>query len=106
MWGISASSSPHRRYGPSVLERKNAVSRKKTATRNCDSPSVYETNTMGYWAGMAREILIAFARFSRHCSRVSACDMDRLGDRFYTTGPNLFPQGSQVCLDRVHMYQI
>jgi hypothetical protein len=43
---------------------------------------------------------------TRHCSRDSECDMDRPGDRFYTTGPHLFPQGSQGCLDRVHMYQI
>src|SRR5713101_5031767 len=43
--------------------------------------------------------------FIRHCSRDSEFDMDRPGDRFYTTGPNLFPQESQVCSDQVYMCQ-
>src|SRR5712691_9702506 len=40
-----------------------------------------------------------------HCSRDSAFDMDRPGDRFYTTGPHLFPQESQVCSDRGYTCQ-
>src|SRR6266852_5591516 len=41
----------------------------------------------------------------RHCSRDSEFDMDSPGDRFYTTGPNLFPQESPVCSDRVYTCQ-
>src|SRR5712691_11236476 len=41
----------------------------------------------------------------RHCSRASGFDMDRTGDRFYTTGPTLFSPGSQGCADRVHTCQ-
>src|SRR6266545_2060480 len=40
-----------------------------------------------------------------HCSRDSEFDMDSPGDRFYTAGPNLFPQESQVCSDRVYTCQ-
>jgi len=40
-----------------------------------------------------------------HCSRASEFDMDSPGDRFYTTGPHLFPQESQVCSDRVYTCQ-
>src|SRR6267378_1466159 len=32
-------------------------------------------------------------------------DMDRAGSHFYTTGSNLFFQGSQRCLDRVNTCQ-
>src|SRR2546422_2607239 len=39
---------------------------------------------------------------NRDCSRDSGFDMDRAGDRFYTTAPNLFFQGSQLCSDRVN----
>src|SRR2546428_12851386 len=38
----------------------------------------------------------------RDCSRDSGFDMDRAGDRFYTTGPKLFFQRSQRCSDRVN----
>src|SRR6266850_4199675 len=48
---------------------------------------------------------IKIPRLSRHCSRDSEFDMDSPGDRFYTTGPNLFPQESPVCSDRVYTCQ-
>ena len=41
----------------------------------------------------------------RDCSRDSGFDMDRAGDRFYTTGPKLFFQRSQRCSDRVNTCQ-
>jgi hypothetical protein len=40
-----------------------------------------------------------------HCSRNPGFDMDRAGDHFYTTGPNLFFQESALCLDRVNTCQ-
>jgi hypothetical protein len=39
------------------------------------------------------------------CSGDSGVEIDRAGDRFYTTGPNLLSQGSTPCLDRVNTCQ-
>src|SRR5262249_38601169 len=44
--------------------------------------------------------------FFRHCSEDSETAIDRAGNGFYSTGPNLFSQGSTPCSDRVNTCQI
>src|SRR5438094_3723405 len=50
-------------------------------------------------------VLLSRGAPGRDCSRDSGFDMDRAGDRFYTTGPKLFFQRSQRCSDRVNTCQ-
>jgi len=60
-------------------------------------------------AAKTRPVLVLSVPFSDrdygHCSRDSEFDVDRPGDHFYTTGPNLFSQESHVCSDRVYTCQ-